>query len=216
MTEPVATTRSKDNAPSAPVTIVLATANPGKIAELRHLLGSRYTIRGMDEFNAIAAEETGSTFEENAILKAEAILGQTGHISLADDSGLEVDALGGEPGVYSARYAGLDATDASNRRKLLENMSEQPPGNRTARFVGVLALARPGHDTITVRGECEGTVGYDERGTNGFGYDSLFVLPDGRTMAELEPAEKDRISHRALAMQQLITILPDLLATEVP
>jgi XTP/dITP diphosphohydrolase len=216
MTEPVATTRSHNNESTTPVTIVLATANPGKIAELRHLLGSRYTIRSMDEFSAVAAEETGTTFEENAILKAEAILRQTGHIALADDSGLEVDALGGAPGAYSARYAGPDANDASNRRKLLENMIEKHPGERTARFVGVLALSRPGHHTITVRGECEGSVGFGERGTNGFGYDSLFVLPDGRTMAELEPAEKDRISHRALAMQKLIAMLPELLATEVP
>ena len=215
MTNQIATTRSNDHE-SQPATIVLATANAGKIAELRHLLEPAWRVRGMNEFNVVAAEETGTTFEENAILKAEAIRNQTGLVCLADDSGLEVDALNGEPGVYSARYAGPDANDAANRQKLLQAMNDKGADNRSCRFVGVLALAIPGRDTIIVRGECEGTVGFEERGTNGFGYDSLFVFPDGRTMAELEPAEKDQVSHRARAMQQLLRVLPDVLAAEVP
>jgi XTP/dITP diphosphohydrolase len=187
--------------------LVLATNNQGKIEELRHILGTIADIVGMAEFGAVAAEETGHTFEENATLKAEAVARQTGLPALADDSGLEVDALGGAPGVYSARFAGPEADDAANRSLLLQGMQPYQTGYRGARFVCSIAFARPGQDTITVRGTCEGNVGLQEIGTNGFGYDSLFVLPDGRTMAQLDADEKNRISHRAKAMKLILPVL---------
>ncbi|MEJ7838426.1 MAG: RdgB/HAM1 family non-canonical purine NTP pyrophosphatase [Thermomicrobiales bacterium] len=197
------------SAEAAPRRLVLATANRGKVEELRHLLSDDWAILGMEEFNAEAAEETGSTFEENAILKAEAVALQTGLPSLADDSGLVVDALGGAPGVYSARYAGPASNDAANRSLLLAHMTRIETGSRSCRFVCVIALAVPGRTTATVRGTCEGTVGFRESGTNGFGYDSVFVLPDGRTMAELEADEKNAMSHRGQAMRIMLPMLHD-------
>jgi XTP/dITP diphosphohydrolase len=187
--------------------LILATNNQGKIEELRHLLGDVVDIVGMAEAGVTAAEETGSTFEENAVLKAETAASQTGLPALADDSGLEVDALGGAPGVYSARFAGPESDDAANRSLLLQEMEPYTTGFRGCRFVCSIAFARPGHGTITVRGTCEGSVGFKETGSNGFGYDSLFVLPDGRTMAQLDADEKNRISHRARAMQLILPIL---------
>jgi XTP/dITP diphosphohydrolase len=205
MTQPIATARPASV--TTPFRIVLATNNQGKIDELRHIMGDSVKILGMSDVHAIAAEETGSTFEENATLKAEAVADQTGLPALADDSGLEVDALGGAPGVYSARYAGPNSDDAANRSLLLRDMELYPSGLRGCRFVCVIAFARQGHETITARGICEGNVGFQEVGSNGFGYDSLFVLPDGRTMAQLGPEEKNRISHRAAAMHLILPIL---------
>jgi XTP/dITP diphosphohydrolase len=196
--------------------VVLATSNQGKIDELRQILGSDWHILGMNEFDATAAEETGSTFEENAILKSEAVASQTGLPSLADDSGLVVDALGGAPGVYSARFAGLDANDEANRALLVKEMELFGTGLRDCRFVCAIALSVPGQPTVTVRGTCEGTVGLQEVGIHGFGYDSLFVLPDGRTMAQLAPEEKNAISHRGIAMQRIIPILHQALDGEGP
>jgi XTP/dITP diphosphohydrolase len=141
---------------------------------------------------------------------------QTGLPALADDSGLEVDALGGAPGVYSARYAGPQHDDADNRALLLKNMEVFDVGERSCRFVCVVALAIPGEKTLTVRGTCEGTLGRQEVGTNGFGYDSLFILPDGRTLAQLEPDEKNRVSHRARAMEMMIPILDERLRGPAP
>lgn len=197
------------SAEALPRRLVLATTNRGKVKDLRHLLGDDWVIQGMEEFNAEAAEETGSTFEQNAILKAEAVALQTGLPSLADDSGLVVDALGGAPGVYSARYAGPASTDAANRSLLLAHMTRVETGSRSCRFMCVIALAVPGRSTAKVRGTCEGTIGFRECGTNGFGYDSLFVLPDGRTMAELEGDERNAISHRGQAMRILLPMLKD-------
>jgi XTP/dITP diphosphohydrolase len=212
MTQPIAMSR-----PATTISrkkLVLATSNQGKIDELRQILGSDWQILGMNEFNAIAADETGSTFEENAILKSEAVASQTGLPSLADDSGLVVDALGGAPGVYSARFAGPEANDAANRELLLKEMESFGTGFRDCRFVCAIALSVPGQPTVTVRGTCEGTIGHQEIGNNGFGYDSLFVLADGRTMAQLEPEEKNAISHRGVAMQRIIPILRQALNGE--
>ena len=212
MTQPIAMERP---APiTAKVSLVLATGNRGKIQELRQILGESFHIVGMNELEAAAAEETGSTFEENAILKAEAIAVQTGLPALADDSGLVVDALGGSPGVYSARYAGLASDDAANRALLLSDMASFGTGFRDCRFVCVVALARPNGPTITVRGACEGTLGHQEVGSNGFGYDSIFVLPDGRTLAQLGASEKNAISHRGLAMNRMLPILRKTLSSE--
>jgi XTP/dITP diphosphohydrolase len=212
MTQPIATSRCLNT--QLPAKLILATTNQKKVTELRQLLGNAIEVIGMRGLSLTPAEETGSTFEENAILKAEAIASQTGLIALADDSGLEVDALGGAPGIYSARFAGPDQDEAANRHLLLQEMLPVDTHSRSCRFVCAIALAIPGEETITVRGTCEGTVGLQEIGINGFGYDSLFTLSDGRTMAQLEPAEKSRISHRARAMQLITPVLDRVFGNE--
>lgn len=186
--------------------IVLATRNEGKVREFTQWfepLGIK--VRSAAEFpDAPEVEEDGVTFEQNAVKKAETISRSLGKPALADDSGLEVDALGGRPGVYSARFAGPDATQEENNRKLIESMRDVPPGERTARFRCVLALAVPGGLTLTAEGSCEGEITLEPRGTEGFGYDPLFFLPEkGKTMAELDREEKTRISHRGEALENL-------------
>lgn len=192
--------------------IVLATRNQGKITELAELLkGTGLAVLGLDAFpGAPEVEETGETFEDNALLKARAIAAFTGITAVADDSGLVVDALSGAPGVRSARYAGEDATDAANNARLLRELSGVPPEKRTARFVCVMAAVSPRGEEIVVRGEWEGRVADKARGEGGFGYDPLFVDPvDGRHAAELPRDEKNRRSHRGAAMRALLSCWPD-------
>ncbi|MDR2401069.1 MAG: RdgB/HAM1 family non-canonical purine NTP pyrophosphatase [Deferribacteraceae bacterium] len=180
--------------------IYLATANNHKLEEIKGILtGAEIAL--FPCYDPSMAVESGSTFEENATIKAIALSKLTDSYVLADDSGLSADALGGAPGIYSHRYAHINATDKENNEYLLS----QIPGNapRTARFICVLALAKKGLLIKTFRGECEGTIAFEERGENGFGYDPLFVLPDGRSMAELTPEEKNRISHRSAALALL-------------
>jgi ribonuclease PH len=187
-------------------TLVLASTNPHKIAELQQMLAGCYKVIGMrDAGFTDEISETGNTFEENAILKAEAVCDATGCLSLADDSGLEVDVLGGAPGVNSARYAGQHGDDAANNALLLHNMMHQK--NRTARFVSVLALAVPGDKTSTYTGICEGVITHVPRGQGGFGYDPLFETATGKTFAEMNNVEKNSISHRARAMAKLLEAL---------
>lgn len=191
------------------IAITVATGNPGKAAEFNRILE---TLPGelralLPEGGMPQVEETAGSFEGNARLKAEALSRQVSGWVVADDSGLEVDALGGEPGVHSARYGepehpGLD--DAGRRRLLLERMKGVPEPDRAARFVCVLALARDGAVVETFRGECRGAILAGERGSGGFGYDPVFLFPGaGRTFAEMEPAEKDRYSHRGKALWRL-------------
>ena len=190
-------------------TIVVATGNMHKLTEIEEILSRvlpdvRFVALGqLGDFDD--PEETGTTFLDNALIKAEAAVEQTGLPAIADDSGLVVDALDGEPGVYSARYAGVHGDDAANNAKLLENLAGVPDEQRTARFVSVVALIDT--DGLVTYGEgfCEGVVGHAERGTNGFGYDPLFLPDDtpGKTMAELSPEEKNAISHRFHALQAL-------------
>ena len=153
---------------------------------------------------ALEVEETGTTFEENSKIKAEEIMKVTGMPAIADDSGLMVEALGGAPGVYSARFAGEHATDEENNEKLMSLMEEIPDGRRQAKFVSVITLMYPDGRILTARGECPGTIGRVPEGTNGFGYDPLF-LPEGYsvTYAQLTAEEKNRISHRAKALEIL-------------
>lgn len=152
--------------------------------------------------------ETGATFEENAALKATAYGAMSGMITLADDSGLEVQALGGEPGVRSARYAGEGASDAQRIALLLQNLENVPEDKRQARFRCVIALARPGEAPELFHGECRGLIARSPRGSAGFGYDPVFVLPElGRTMAELDVEEKARVSHRGMAAQGAVKAL---------
>ncbi|MFC1872503.1 XTP/dITP diphosphatase [Chloroflexota bacterium] len=182
--------------------LLVATNNAGKIREYHHLLGGiPFDIITPQEAEIdLDVDETGTTFEENARLKAKAFAEASGLISLADDSGLEVDALGGEPGVYSKRYAGEHATDAERNAFLLNKMSGIPSEARTAYFRCIIAICQPGRETILCEGECVGEITSAPRGEHGFGYDPIFCVTEtGRTMAELTPAEKNRVSHRARA-----------------
>lgn len=184
-------------------TLVLSSGNAHKIKELQSMLQSRYRVIGMKEAGFEGeVEETENTFEGNAILKADAVCRTTGYLTLADDSGLEVDALSGEPGVHSARYAGLHGDDKANNDLLLKNMSNLT--NRSARFVSVLALASPFGKTRTFKGTCEGVIIHEPRGNGGFGYDPLFETDGGKTFAEMDESEKNAISHRARAMEKLL------------
>lgn len=190
-------------------TIVVATGNAHKLVEIEAILsaalpGVRFVALGqLGTFED--PEETGTTFEANALTKAHAAVEATGLCAVADDSGLVVDALGGEPGVYSARYAGVHGDDAANNAKLLDKMTDVPEASRAARFMSVVALVRPGGEELTGIGACEGAIGFEPHGDHGFGYDPLF-LPEatpGKTMAELTPEEKNAISHRFFALQDL-------------
>jgi XTP/dITP diphosphohydrolase len=183
---------------------VLATSNQKKLRELREIVGGMglELLLPSDMGLSLAVPECGATFEENAAQKANAYRDATGQIAIADDSGLMVDALGGAPGLYSARYGGEGALldDAGRVRLLLQNMEGKT--NRACRFVCAICCAFPNGDRITVRGECAGLLGTEPRGTGGFGYDPIFYLPEtGCTMAELSSTEKHRISHRGKALR---------------
>ncbi|HDL5699365.1 TPA: RdgB/HAM1 family non-canonical purine NTP pyrophosphatase [Mannheimia haemolytica] len=185
--------------------IVLATGNAGKVKEMADVLSQfGFEVVAQSEFGIESPEETGLTFVENALIKARFAAKMTGLPAIADDSGLSVVALGGEPGLYSARYAGELATDADNRQKLLAKMQGQE--NRLAKFVSCIVFLK--HETdptpYIALGECFGEILTEERGENGFGYDSLFFYPPKAcTFAELETKEKKAISHRAIALEQL-------------
>ncbi len=184
--------------------LVIATKNRNKIAEIQDKFSG---IPGLEMIpltdfpDPPDVAEDGATFAENAIKKALAAAGHTGHAAMADDSGLVIDALDGRPGVLSARYGGEGATDAERNRKILVEMAEIQEGERGARFVCVIAIAFPGGVAWSAEGVCEGMIARRMRGEHGFGYDPIFYLPDrGRTMAELPLDEKNRISHRARAL----------------
>lgn len=185
--------------------LVLASHNAGKLKELQAMLGDRVRVRSVGEFSQVEPEETGLSFVENAILKARNAARLSGLPALADDSGLAVDALGGAPGIYSARYADGKG-DAANNAKLLEALQEVPDAERTAQFVCVLALVRHADDPLPIlcEGLWPGRILHAAQGEHGFGYDPLFQ-PDGEAVsaAELAPAEKNQRSHRARAMAQL-------------
>ncbi len=193
--------------------VVIATKNKGKAKDFEALFNPfGYEVVTMFEVAPdLEIEETGTTFEENAILKAETLANLLGKIVIADDSGLMVDALNGEPGVYSARYAG-DHDDEANMVKLLANMKEVPEEERTARFCCALAIAGPNMETKTVFGTCEGVIAHEKKGTNGFGYDPVFYVPAlEKHMAELSAEDKGAISHRGNAIRKLALQLAELL-----
>ena len=181
---------------------MLASNNFGKLRELRAMLSDRFDVCSMREMGvAMDVEETGTTFEENALLKAQALMDVCGCATLADDSGLCVDALGGRPGVYSARY-GHKASDKERTAYLLENMKDVPEERRGAKFVCVITCLFPDGRKIVARGECPGVIARAPHGENGFGYDPVFYLPElGMTYAELPSEQKNAISHRARALQ---------------
>ncbi len=195
--------------------LVFATRNPGKVRELERMLaGESIEVAGLDRFPEVGEiEETGATFRDNALLKAVTVANLTGWVALADDSGLEVDGLGGRPGVRSARYAREGASDAENNQRLITEVTPLAPAQRTARYRCAIAVAAPHGETAVEEGSVEGRIVIDPRGTEGFGYDPYFLVPDhARTMAELTAAEKDRISHRGQALRRTLPHLLRLLA----
>jgi XTP/dITP diphosphohydrolase len=197
--------------------VVVATHNTKKAAELHRVLaaaGVEADVRGLDSFPAYPEPaETERTFEGNALLKARAAVAATGHLAVADDSGLEVDLLNGMPGVRSARWSGPEATDQRNLDLLIAQLADTEAADRTARFVCAMALVTPAGTEHLVRGVMEGRLELEPRGTNGFGYDPIFVA-DGNTVsnAELTPDEKDAISHRGQAVRAIVPMLRQLLA----
>lgn len=198
--------------PSEPLRLLLGSTNPGKLLELRQLLADLPLVVVSPQevgLGAMEVEETGDTFLANAELKARAFAQASGLHTLADDSGLMVDALDGRPGVHSARYGGPGLDNAGRRRRLLDALRDVPPAARTARFVCVITVAAPGLLTCTsVTGVCQGRIAEAESGTGGFGYDPLFI-PDGyaETFGVLDETVKHQISHRGRATQQIIPVL---------
>jgi XTP/dITP diphosphohydrolase len=190
--------------------LLVATRNPGKLREFQQLLDQPgLELVTLDQVGIQDdVEESGETIAENARLKALAYARQSGMLVLADDSGLEVDALGGEPGVYSKRYAGGGKTDADRNAFLLDTLSAVPPGGRTARFRCVIVIADASGRTWESEGTCEGVIAFEARGTNGFGYDPIFVVGErGKHLAELSDDDKNRVSHRGRAAQGAREIL---------
>jgi XTP/dITP diphosphohydrolase len=186
------------------VPILLATTNSGKLAELREILGEQgVEVVGLRDSAQTEEIETGSTFEENALLKARHYFEVSGTPTIADDSGLEVEALGGAPGVFSARYAGADASDGDRIAKLLEEMKNMPAKRRNARFICAAAVVWEGGEKVFVN-EVQGIILESPRGSNGFGYDPVFLYPSlAKTFAELTPVEKANVSHRGQAFRRL-------------
>ena len=192
--------------------LVLASKNKKKLAEMNDIL-SQLGVEVCSEAEAgvdVDVEETGTTFEENSLLKARAVMEASGLPAIADDSGLCVDALNGAPGVYSARYGGEGLDDAGRTRLLLENMRGQSP--RTCRFVSVITCCFPNGDVLCARGECQGTVAFAPMGEGGFGYDPVFFVPElKKTFAQLSPGEKNAMSHRGRALEAFKAKLEDYL-----
>ena len=186
--------------------LVLASKNQHKLVEMQTILGQLglEVVLESEVGVDVDVEETGVTFMENALLKARAVCEASGMAAIADDSGLMVDALGGAPGVYSARYGGRES-DAARTAFLLENMADVPEEQRTARFVSAIACALPDGRVVTAEGACEGTILFATRGDNGFGYDPVFYVPSlGKTFAEADGLEKNAISHRGNALQEFL------------
>ena len=196
--------------------VLLASGNRKKAAEMAAILddvaGARFEVLTLADFpGLVSPEETGTTFLENARIKAISGASGSGLPTIGEDSGLAVDALGGAPGILSARYA--DGGDGARCEKLLRELSDVPPGRRTARYVCAAVLALPDGREESAHGTCEGAIALTQRGTGGFGYDPVFLLPDGRMMAELTPAQKAAISHRGRALRLLAPIMVRLLGT---
>ena len=194
--------------------VIIATKNKGKAKDFEAIFNPfGYEVLTLNDVaDDMDVEETGSTFEENAVLKAEALAERLQTFVIADDSGLEIDALNGAPGVYSARYAGEAKSDEANMEKVLTELANVADDKRTARFCCAIALAGPNMETKTAFGTCEGEIAREKKGTNGFGYDPIFFVPSLRKMmAELGPTEKAAISHRGNAIKQIKAELPNLL-----
>ena len=196
--------------------LLVATSNLGKIREIRALLPSNIALLSLEDVGLVPPEETGATLRENADLKALCAARASGMLAIADDSGLEVEALAGEPGVRSARFAGEPSDDARNRKALLTALSGIPKKRRDARFVCAVTLATPDGIVGTSQGVVKGTILDHERGSSGFGYDALFLLPIGRTIAELLDEEKNAVSHRSEAIRKILPQLERALTATNP
>lgn len=193
--------------------IVFATLNEGKVKEIKEILGDfEIEVLSMKEMGInIDVEENGSTFEENSLIKARALSKLTGLPALADDSGLVVDYLNGEPGIYSARYLGRDTDYDYKNNYIINELSDAKAEERSARFVCVISLVLPDGREFTKMGIMEGLIGYEQKGENGFGYDPIFYLPEyGKTSAELSPSEKNEISHRGKALSEMKELIINL------
>ena len=187
--------------------LIVASNNKNKLREFREILGKRFDIVSMHEAGIDAdIEENGTTFEENALIKANYVMNVCHSAAIADDSGLEVDALVGAPGVYSARYCGRHGDDEANNDLLLRNL-EGVPAPRKARYVAAIALVRPDHAPIVCRGTCEGEILTERRGCGGFGYDPLFLCETGETFAEISSESKNAISHRKRGIEAVLHAL---------
>jgi len=186
-------------------TLVIATKNQGKYLEFKKMLGTTtFNIISLSDFPHIEIKETGLTFDENAIIKATTVCQKTGLPTLADDSGLQVRILNGEPGVFTARYAGEHATDEENINKLLKNLTGVPLDKRQAQFVCSLALVFPDGKTFLEQGILKGLIAFSPKGTEGFGYDPIFFIPEmNKTLSEISIDEKNKISHRSRAMEKI-------------
>ncbi len=197
--------------------IIIATKNKGKVKDFEQLFSPKgYIVKSLFDFPHLTeVEETGRTFSENAVLKAEQIAHELDRVVIADDSGLEVDALNGRPGVFSARYAGEQKNDRDNLEKVLKELEEVPDEKRSARFYCALALSIPNAQTHIVEGTCEGLITRHPIGHHGFGYDPIFFVPEkNKTMAQLTSEEKNQISHRANAMKKLGDMIPTIFNKE--
>ena len=202
--------------PTHRITLVIATGNRGKFNEIATLLqGLDALLVPLDRVGPVEVPpEGGDSFQENARLKAVAVASATGRLTLADDSGLEVDALGGQPGVWSARFGGCGKTDAERNRLLLSRLEGVPPARRAARFRCAVAVADPAGSVWLTEGVCEGQIALAPRGEHGFGYDPIFEIPSlGRTLAEVGPDVKNRLSHRAQAVRAAQRVLEQLLSS---
>ncbi len=192
-------------------TLVIASNNAHKIREISDMLDDSLRVISVREAGFDGEiDESGETFEENARIKAQAVARATGYCALGDDSGLSVDALGGAPGVRSARFAGAHGDDAANNALLMEKLRDVPAQDRTAQFVCAMALALPNGETHAVQGSCPGVITFAPRGEGGFGYDPYFEYVSGQTFAEMDEAEKNRVSHRSLALQAIAPYLEAL------
>ncbi len=192
--------------------IILATKNKNKLVEVKAVLGNDYEVLSMEDIGIdVDVEENGTTFEENATIKAEAICKICGKPVMADDSGLEIDYLDKKPGVLSARFLGHDTSYDIKNAKILEMLEDVPEEKRTARFVCSIAVAFPDRDTVVVRDTIEGIIGYESAGENGFGYDPIFYVPElKKTTAQLSMEEKNKISHRGKALVKMANKLKDM------
>ena len=200
------------------IKFIIASNNKGKAAELDRILnplGITAVTAKSEGVSLDDVEETGATFAENALIKAAAAFKKTGMPSVADDSGLVVDALNGEPGVYSARYAGENATDEMRIAKLLKNLEGVPTEKRTAHFVSSICCIVDENTVITAEGTCGGIIAEEPKGSGGFGYDPVFLTESGKSFAQLTPEEKDKLSHRGKALRLLYDKLSEQLPQEI-